>query len=794
MRTLLLLLLFPITLFAQNGYTCFNLSSPGSNWKFLGPFNLESETANQHFGLVQCIEVNPNNNQEIWVGSPTGGLFHTTDRGEHWKCLTDASDLPILGVNDIHVNYNTSPYTLIIATGSENTWYDGANFGVMKSVDGGESWKKNMKSSNGSYFMPPIYQILEVGNILYARASNEVFKSDNQGDSWSVFLSQKQPMGPGLLKNYKIRSMVFDNKRNQFFITTNKGSAGGRPIEGQLFSYNTKTLKINNLTRLLKEKYQSPKAGNQILSLQINKLNDDSYVLVHNSSQDLEIVLYDFDASSNTITDFNVPNQGRLAVDISWFHGLANAGENTRYLAGTTLFKNSSKGGDYENLYPYSFGDNNVPHADIRSMLITKVGNDGKGDHIYLGTDGGLSFSDNGGISWTNLNGTVLQLTQFYGLGSSPFSGIISAGSQDNSIFSYDPKLNKWFYSVRGDGYDVEYNKRIKGSAIGQYNARSSAFTYNDYIPFTKATYLRPSENSNNRKSLKTTKDGSYYFADQRLNVRKVGEKKWKTYPTPLSHHVQAFDVCESNTDVIYMSGKWDQLIKSTDGGQSWEKLNVVTNLGINFKGRIQSVCINPDNEDEVYLGLGYLGEYINPCKPSMRVLRSKDGGRTWTDYSFGLPVFPVNDLVFDERSTGGIFAATYQGVYYKKNSNSSWLLFSDGLPASLISELDINYCRGKITASTYGRGLWESDLPAISNKKKMIIRNDKVLSAQEGEALFMTHDIYIKKKGSLTIDCPVHMAKGTGIYLKKQSQLKATSKGKLLNDCGEEWKGIVEQ
>lgn len=39
------------------------------------------------------------------------------------------------------------------------------------------------------------------------------------------------------------------------------------------------------------------------------------------------------------------------------------------------------------------------------------------------------------------------------------------------------------------------------------------------------------------------------------------------------------------------------------------------------------------------------------------------------------------------------------------------WQPFINGMPNVIVSQLAIHYPTGKIRASTYGRGLWESDL-----------------------------------------------------------------------------------
>jgi len=56
-------------------------------------------------------------------------------------------------------------------------------------------------------------------------------------------------------------------------------------------------------------------------------------------------------------------------------------------------------------------------------------------------------------------------------------------------------------------------------------------------------------------------------------------------------------------------------------------------------------------------------------------------------------------------------------GVFYKDNSLSGWQPYSDGMPNTLVMELEINYATNKLRAATFGRGIWESPLyTATSN------------------------------------------------------------------------------
>ncbi|MCU9611851.1 hypothetical protein OEK97_28505, partial [Escherichia coli] len=80
-----------------------------------------------------------------------------------------------------------------------------------------------------------------------------------------------------------------------------------------------------------------------------------------------------------------------------------------------------------------------------------------------------------------------------------------------------------------------------------------------------------------------------------------------------------AFAVSESNPEVVYLSRYWSGLYKSIDGGNSFKNISDSINFnGFNHKGtRITSICISPTNENEVWICLGYLGNYENACNSS---------------------------------------------------------------------------------------------------------------------------------------------------------------------------------
>lgn len=74
-------------------------------WSPLGPFT-NNVVANglEGIGRMDRIAFHPTDGNTIFVGSPGGGLWKTTDGGSNWTCLTNS--LPLIAISGIAVNYN----------------------------------------------------------------------------------------------------------------------------------------------------------------------------------------------------------------------------------------------------------------------------------------------------------------------------------------------------------------------------------------------------------------------------------------------------------------------------------------------------------------------------------------------------------------------------------------------------------------------------------------------------------------------------------------------------------------
>ena len=159
-----------------------------------------------------------------------------------------------------------------------------------------------------------------------------------------------------------------------------------------------------------------------------------------------------------------------------------------------------------------------------------------------------------------------------------------------------------------------------------------------------------------------------------------------------------------ANPNILYATEGLRKIFR-TDSANSNTPTWVDVWSGLPFVNvSITAVETHPTDENIVY------------CAFNKTIWRSSDKGATWEDIGGDLPEVQTNSIVYDVNTDEGLYLGTDMGIYYKDNSMSEWIPFSDGMPLSVrVTELEIYYgeslADSRMRAATYGRGLWESDL-----------------------------------------------------------------------------------
>lgn len=198
---------------------------------------------------------------------------------------------------------------------------------------------------------------------------------------------------------------------------------------------------------------------------------------------------------------------------------------------------------------------------------------------------------------------------------------------------------------------------------------------------------------------------------------------------------IGAIRVAPSDPDVVYVGTGSDGLrsnvipgkgvYKSTDAGKTW------THLGLADVGQIGRMVVDPDDPDTVYVGA--IGDPFS-AGSHRGVYKSTDGGQTWEKVLYlskkigvyGLEMEPGNaDVLYAsawraQRKPWTIISGTASdkaGIYKSTDGGDTWDQLSGGLPTGLVGKIDLSISPDMpervyalVEAPTKEEGLYRSD------------------------------------------------------------------------------------
>lgn len=640
-----------------------NSSLPVSNWQPKGPFthtNTGSWSSGQ--GRVNIVHVDPSNSNTIYLGAPAGGIWKSINAGSTWTPLTD--ELPQIGVSGIAVDYSNSN-VIYIVTGDKDAG-DSYSVGVYKSTDGGLTWNATgvMGGSNpsraGDILIHPTNN-----QILWCATNNGIYKTTNAGNTWSQVQSGDFSQGSIRLKPGD-PSTIYGVSDTSFYRSTDTGTT---------FSQLSSGLPVSS-SRLLLD--VTPANANYV------------YILSANTTGDFQGVYKSVNSgatftATNTTTDVFESNQ-------SWYDlALAVSSTNAEeiYTGCLNVWKSTNGGASLTKLNNWSSPTApSYTHADIHYLGFY-------GNKLFCGSDGGIYFSNNGGRNFTDLTAGV-QISQFYKIAVSRQSaGKMMGGLQDNGGYAYSD--NQWKNYYGADGMDTAINPNNPNQYYGFIQSGGNLYISNNAGDGLSASVPAPSGISGNWVTPLAVNNAGLLFAGYN-NLYKLVSDSWVQQNSNSigSGNIEQISIDPSNDNIMYVANG-STLYKSTD-------------LGINFtnvytaSSAITSIEVHSSDSNIVYL---------TTQSSAGGVFKSTNGGTTFSNISSGLPNIGKNVIVHQGRNTENpLYLGTDLGVYYRDDSMTSWQPFDTNLPNVSVTDLEINLEDAKLIAATYGRGIWQTDIP----------------------------------------------------------------------------------
>ncbi len=161
-------------------------------------------------------------------------------------------------------------------------------------------------------------------------------------------------------------------------------------------------------------------------------------------------------------------------------------------------------------------------------------------------------------------------------------------------------------------------------------------------------------------------------------------------------------------------------------------------------------------------------------------------------DLTYDFPNLAAQNMIIIPGSREFLIA-TDVGVFYSNESlmqgypnNEVWLQYGTKFPYSEINRMEVGYDYNKVRVGTWGRGVWENDLPCTKLANELVINTNTTWSGTKR----YRQDIRIDAGATLTITGKVYMATGCGIKIEPNARLIVDG-GTITGACDEMWAGI---
>jgi photosystem II stability/assembly factor-like uncharacterized protein len=687
-------------------------------WQQIGPHNIGGRTLD--------VEFNPLNPNTIFAAAASGGIWRSYTAGigtQAWQRIE--TGYPVLGVSSIAISPNDSNvifigtgevYNYKQALGGEviRTTRGSYGIGILKTTDYGLTWTKSL---DWSYNQERGVNDVEIDpnnpNIVWAATTEGVFRSDNSGQSWD--LVNNTIMAFDIVIHPDSSNIVFATFGNFFtpghgiYKTTNNGETWQKLANGLPTTFGGKAM------------LSIHRADPRIIYASIG----------NGSTSGAGTWLC---KSTNGGSSWSIVNTTDYATYQGWFsHWVGVHPNNPNFVlvggidvwksidGGNNLTKKSDWAAWYFGQTPIGGpeGPPNYVHADQHSITFHPE----NPDIIYLGTDGGVFRTTDGGETFQGLNGGY-QTTQFYNGFSSSNSNINLAigGMQDNATAIYTGSL-AWYRAIGGDGCQTGINQNNPSIMYGTtqylniYRSTNQGLNWTGIGPTGKdnpafvAPFVVCQSNPNviyagSRKLHKTTNAGTNWTA-MNNNTALDGNE------------ILSIGVSATSTDTLYVAtapiSSRAKVFRSTNGGITFT--NITGNLPDRYP---DDIAVDPTNSKIVYIVFSGFG--------TSHLFKSTNGGDSWIDIGSQLPDVPSSAIAINPNNPNQLFFGNDIGVYFSPNAGENWYEVNNGLPYGCLV-IDINIPRGQniVRAITHGNGVYQTSLSQIISgvdEKDILVTN----------------------------------------------------------------------
>lgn len=660
-------------------------------WQWMGPGNIG--------GRTRFMVFNPNDNDMMYAGGVSGGIWKSTNAGANWHAIADNManiNIGAIAIDATHVD------TLYVGTGelyrkTNRPYSSMSGSGIFKTIDGGETWLQ-LDATNNDNFMYVSDILISPNNHkrIYAATNTGVWRSDNGGISFIQTLFPNDGMGNSLYEGCNDLSIRNDKTDDWVLVSCASRSTddryylpgllpdacNGDPCDARIY-VNTQAQVSDDWEVVLTEpgmgrtQMSIHKANQDIIYASSANtdggpdLNGDFFPDLHNG---LHAIFKSIDGgltwqatlrnTDSTILNTQLFSYAEGALNsycggTNWYYSagwynqaiaVSPTNPNEVWVAGMEIYRSDDSGQNFGMASHWDaiyYGNPAVEgayvHADQHSIIFHPQ---------YNGTTNKKMFATNdGGIYYTNDNSQRVLYSNDAACSQPPTDGV----KWDNLNNNYGVTQ---FYTgdVSADGSFFIAGAQDNGTNLGSLSTGA-----NNWYGILGGDGSELAINPQNSNIL--------YASSQNANLARSLDKgeTWHRATNGLFGNfifISPFKLDHNNPSRLYMGGQY--LWQSTNRGFNW--FRVSPNLGNNYNDLISAIAIAPSNSQHILYANKYrIYKNIDILSDDPESLQTSSSPREgWVS---SLAIDPQNE------NTAYVSYSTFGGTHVWKSidGGSSW-------------------------------------------------------------------------------------------------------------------------
>ena len=672
-------------------------------WTALGP--------NNNLGRVIDIAFHPQNSNILYIASPGGGAYKSTDGGGSWTWL---GGLPYQAINSIAIDPQ-NPNVIYFATGHfQGSGSDFQSMGIYKTTDGGATFNllTSTVPSVGNIDWLRVTRVVThpaIPNLIFAGATSGFFLSNNGGTTWTK--SSTVPTYDIVTDPNDPAKMLRGRFDGSISHSTNAGA-----------NWTTAAIVTSSATANIHTRVKYAKSAPNVVYAAVNQNVGE----LHRSDDGGVTWAIVSTPAHNGTQGFHTNQLWVSPVDA-----------NHLIVGGVDLYKSLDGGQSFVKISNWQSNSAQTgaglsprtPHADHNAIASPPDYSEATA-LLLVGTDGGLYATANArdvteSSGWSKSNGN-LSLSQFVGGAGRRANGIdtLVGGLQDNGTVRHLGAQN-WERLGSGDGGFIaiaDNDGAIFGSyqngrvhrCIGCVGVQTICAGITEVDPENcgssntlKVNFYAPLE-------LDSSNGGRLYLGANSLWVStnpRSSPPSWSVVKEPVagstvntatSNYINAISIHQADPNIVLAGHNDGQVFRTRNilsGAPTWA--TVSGNLPSRLVG---AVLVDPVDSERLYIGFaGYFADNL---------WRSDNGGASWKNISAGLPPGSIYTITRHPLAKEKIYVGTIWGSYGSDNAGDTWPATNDGPYGTQIRKL---FWLGSDTlvAATFGAGMVKATVTA---------------------------------------------------------------------------------